>query len=93
MEFPLPGAADANPLLSISLSAAVPLNIARIREWTPEARMAEAQKAATMIASHGDDLLYGGPKCAEAFNALALGLACLAFVPGGVTLFGETWTA
>lgn len=80
-------------LLTTSLMAAVPLHIEEIRDWTPEQRMEKAQGLSSIIASHGDDLLYGGPKCAETFNALALGLACLAFVPGGVKLFGLEFRA
>lgn len=80
-------------LLPIALAAAVPLHIAEIRDWTPEQRAERAHDVAPLIASHGDDLLFGGPRCAETFNALALGMACLAFAPGGVKLFGLEFTA
>lgn len=82
-----------NTLLTDTLMVAVPLHIAEIRDWTPEQRAERARGIAPLIASHGDDLLYGGPKCAETFNALALGMACLAFAPGGVKLFGLEFTA
>jgi hypothetical protein len=84
---------DGNPALTITLSAAVPLHIEEIRDWTPEQRMEKAQGLAGIIAHKGDQLLYGGPDCAETFNALALGLACLAYVPGGVKLFGLEFQA
>jgi hypothetical protein len=35
--------------------------------------------------------LYGGKHCAEAFNALARGLAALAYQPGGVKYAGLHW--
>jgi hypothetical protein len=47
-----------------------------------------------MVAHHGDNILYRSKKkgeSAKAFNALAKGLACLAFAPGGVNAFGGHW--
>lgn len=79
--------------LGVALEVAVPLRIEEIRDWTHEQRAERASDVATIIASHGDDLLYGGKNCANAFNALALGLACLAFSPGGVKLFGLDFQA
>lgn len=84
---------QADPVLVTTLSAAVPLRIEEVRSWTWERRIAEAQACGKFIASHGDDLLYGGKHCAEAFNQLAIGLACLAYVPGGVKLFGLEFSA
>lgn len=51
------------------------------------------------LGEQGDILLFGGGKkgqVATVFNAVAESLAYMAFVPGGVTVFGmhfeETWT-
>jgi hypothetical protein len=78
-------------LLTISLQAAVPLRILEMRDWTPERRIEAACECADVVASHGDDLQYGGKHAADAFNKLALGLACLSYAPGGVTFMGEHW--
>lgn len=48
---------------------------------------------ATMVASHGDDLQYGGKNCAATFNALAEGVAICSFAPGGVRFAGRVWQA
>ena len=83
-----------NDLLSISLSAAVPLWIEKLKPLTPEERIARASGLADIIAAHGDIILYRGGKAGEsakAFNALAEGVAIGAFQPGGVTAFGQHW--
>jgi hypothetical protein len=83
-----------NDLLSISLSAAVPLWIEQLRPLAPEQRLARASGLADIIAEHGDIIQFrGGRKgdTAKAFNALAEGLAIGAFQPGGVTAFGQHW--
>jgi hypothetical protein len=81
-----------NDLLSVSLSAAVPLWIEKLRPLDPEQRIARASGLADIIASQGDIILYRSKKkgeSAKAFNALAEGLAIGAFQPGGVTAFGQ----
>jgi hypothetical protein len=78
-------------LLNVSLEVAVALRIDEIRGWTVEERVRAARECAGAVASHGDDLQYGGKHTAEAFNKLALGLACLAYQPGGVTFMGAHW--
>lgn len=78
-------------LLQTSLQAAVPLWIMEISSWSVERRMESARECADVVAAHGDDLQYGGKHCAETFNKLALGLACLAYVPGGVRFLGDHW--
>jgi hypothetical protein len=80
-------------VLTISLQVAVPLRIAEVASWSWDRRQREAGEVANVVASHGDDLLYGGKHCADAFNKLALGLACLAYAPGGVTFMGEHFEA
>ena len=80
-----------NPLLIIALEAAVPLWIHKMRDWPFDRIQARAQELGGVIASTSDNVLYKSKKAgktAEAFNALAEGLACLAFVPGGVRAFG-----
>ena len=80
-------------LLRICLQAAVPLRIAEIASWPAQRRIETARAQATVIASHGDDLLYGGKHCADTFNAMALGLACMAYAPGGVTFLDDHYIA
>jgi hypothetical protein len=81
-------------LLALSLQVAVPLWIDRIRDVPWETRIERARELAQYIASHGDNILYRGHKkgqSAEAFNALAEGLAIGAYLPGGVSAFGCHW--
>lgn len=78
-------------LLRLTLMAAVPLWIAEFRKLTEDERIAIAKTCSQVIAEKGDVLQFGGGKkgeAANAFNALAKGLAVMAFVPGGVTAFG-----
>lgn len=74
-------------LLSISLSAAVPLWIERVRGYSEDRRLERARECAQVIAEKGDIIQFKSKKkgeTANAFNALAEGLACAAFQPGGV---------
>ena len=82
-----------NDVLTISLEAAVPLWIERHRDTDPSTRNYRALELSGVIASHGDDLMYGGKHCAETFNALAEGLALMAYSPGGVKFAGLHWQA
>ncbi len=89
---------SAEGLLSIALGAAVPLWIERIVDegWTWPRVAAESRTAGQIVAEKGDVILYKSKKAGEtasAFNALAKGIACLAFAPGGVTVFGQHWEA
>lgn len=84
------GTGDRMLLLS-TLAVAVPMHIARMRDWSTERRAAAAQVDADVIASHGDDLLFGGRHTAAAFNSLARALALLADRPGGVGFAGQHW--
>ena len=83
-------------LLATSLDAAVPLWMLRIQAeaWAWETIAQTAREAAQVIAEKGDVLQFGGKPAggaASAFNALAKGLACLAFCPGGVQFLGRRW--
>lgn len=82
-----------DPLLLVSLQAAVPLWIASAGR-RPELLEAWRVGAAEAIAHHGDTLMFRTPRrTAETFNALARGIAVLAHAPGGVTAFGLCWCA
>ncbi|WP_433635465.1 hypothetical protein [Nocardia sp. CA-120079] len=74
--------------LTTSLLALVPKWIATTRHWTDEQLQRAAPAAAQTIASHGDDLQYGGTKRGQALNAVAKALAILAHTEGGVTALG-----
>lgn len=87
-------------LLDAALEAAVPLRIAILGRLDPAElswRMRDAgPRLADVIAAHGDDLLFRSKRKGESattFNAVADGLALLAFCPGGVTWRGRTWVA
>lgn len=78
-------------LLKISLAAAVPLWIEQFRPLSDAQRAAIAHESAQVVAEKGDVILYRSKRkdeTAKAFNQLARGIAVLAFVPGGVTVFG-----
>jgi hypothetical protein len=80
-----------HPILVITLLAAVPLQIDELSTWDSGSRQRLAHAFAYVVATHGDDLMYGGKHCAPAFRALARGLACLAYLPGGITFAGHHW--
>jgi hypothetical protein len=78
-------------LLVVTLQVTVPLWIHQVARLTEAERLAAARECAQVIAEHGDDILYRSPRKGEtatAFNALARGLACAAYQPGGVTFKG-----
>jgi len=77
-------------LLQATLSVAVPLWIEELRKLPESTRLQIAHDAAQVIAEKGDIILYRSKKKGEtaaAFNALAKGIAALAFIPGGVRIF------
>ena len=78
-----------------TLALAVPLRIWELRGRTPQQRAVIARRCGQHIAEHGDSLMFGGKKgaAANAFNALAEGLAVAAYQPGGVTFAGRHWCA
>jgi len=74
-----------------SLSVAVPLWIERLRGLSWEERQARVVDVPKLLGEKGDVLLFGGGKKGEAgelFNRFAEGIAVLAFMPGGVDVFG-----
>lgn len=83
-----------DPHLAIALSAAVPLWIIEL-QCRPDLDKYLGERApeiAALVAERADLLLFRGKKKGEAariFNATAEGIALLAFVPGGVTIFGQ----
>jgi len=77
-----------------SLAFAVPLWIWDLRIYTDAQRAARANRCGRIVAERGDVLQFGSKRkgqAAEVFNALAEGLACAAYVPGGVTFAGRHW--
>lgn len=80
--------------LVATLELAVPLWIWELRVYTDKQRAARGNRCAGIVAEQGDILQFGSSKAgkvAGAFNALAEGLACAAYVPGGVTFAGRHW--
>lgn len=81
-------------LLGIMLGVAVPMWIHEIRNWSPQRRV-EAAERCTDLTTAADVVLESSRKeagtTAKTFNAVAQGLACLAYLPGGATLLGQHW--
>lgn len=82
------------------LGASVPLWIEKLRQWSPERRERRAHELVEILAY--DQAMAAlcdceargtaGPgELGKAFNAVAEGLACLAFCPGGVVFAGHHW--
>lgn len=87
---------DAGELIKIILPGAVALRIIDFKQLPWEQIQSIATEASQFIGEHGDNILFMGPKkgdTAKAFNELSKGVAALAFVPGGVTLFGMHFEA
>ena len=71
--------------LKKALSIAVPLWVEKLQKESLLYIQGRQRYCSRIIASKGDDLQFGGKYCAEAFNALAEGVAILAMlVEGGV---------
>lgn len=83
-------------LLELSLAVAVPLHIDELQRRPWDVVEAFAHEAGQIVAEKGDVIQFKGKKKGEtaaAFNSLARGIACLAFCPGGVKVFGGHWEA
>ena len=77
-----------------TLRLAVPMHMAELHGQPLGVLAGLASKAATTIGSRGDDLQFGGRHCAQAFNALARGLAAAALTAeGGADYAGLHWCA
>ena len=84
--------------LAIAMGAAVPLHIMQLQaKGGPDAAdMKKAQETSDMLGERGDVLLHGGGKKGESsdlFNRTAHTVALLAFVPGGIDIFGQHFEA
>jgi hypothetical protein len=81
-------------LLLTALKTAVPL---WVNIWQPRSiteRQQRGLECAQIVAEQGDVIMYRSSrkgKTAEAFNALAEGIAILSLNPGGVMFMGHTW--
>lgn len=87
---------EKRELLRIALGAAVPLWIHEFRKLTPEERIKIVRECGDIVAEKGDVIQFKSKKrgeTAKAFNALAKGIAVLAFSPGGVTFLGDHYEA
>lgn len=77
--------------LVVMLADAVPLHINELRDQTPAERVRIAHDQVDVISGHSDHLMYSEKQSADVLTALAVGLACLAYAPGGVTFAGLHW--
>lgn len=80
--------------LVATLTLAVPMWIWDLCSLTDDQRAARANRCGRIVAERGDVLQFGSKKrgqATEVFNALAEGLACAAYQPGGVDFAGKHW--
>lgn len=92
------GGSKSNSNLSSMMQLAVPLWIERMRAkgGPDDEDRKKAQETSEILGERGDILLHGGGKpgeCADQFNRTAQAVAVLAFVPGGVDIFGSHFEA
>lgn len=79
------------------MATAVPLHILALKEkgGPDKTDFDSLQNTAKLLAEKGDILLYGDSKkkntCAEVFNSTVKAIAILSFVPGGITVFGQSY--
>lgn len=96
---------DTDEITRMSLGLAVPIWIDRMRDWRPAYRQLVAHELVEVTAFEQGSAAMCDPDAAlssklhrpgemtGAFNAVAQGLACLAFCPGGVVFAGHHWEA
>lgn len=80
--------------LRIALHAAVPLHVFELRSCPFDEIQERAHRASQIVAEKGDIVMFRSKKKGEsaaAFNALAEGIACLSFAPGGVVFLGDRY--
>jgi hypothetical protein len=76
------------------LTVAVPVWIEKLRGSSFEEREAWAKSDGWYLAEHGDDILFKAQdRTALAFNRLTRGIACAAYQPGGIRIFGLRFDA
>jgi hypothetical protein len=84
------------------LGLSVPMWIEEMRAWSPDRREHKAHELSEVIAYGAGAAALADPDrrgttkrgaLGGAFNAVAQGLACLAFCPGGVVFAGHHWEA
>lgn len=77
-------------LFKMHLATCVPLRIDELRRQALPLteHVARVSAYAQDIGEYGDQLLFRGPRTKELINKVVDGLAVMAFIPGGVTLFG-----
>lgn len=88
--------AAPNGPLADALGAAVPLRIHMLVERGGPAawEWSEAKEFGDVLGEKGDVLQYGkNGEAAQLFNQMAKAIAVLAFVPGGVSVFGVHYEA
>jgi hypothetical protein len=88
-----PAEAESHGLLSMALSAAVPLRILELcrRGGPTDEDLTRVQAYQEDLSAHGEDLFFRSSKpggSANRFNQTADAIAVLAFCPGGITIFG-----
>lgn len=81
-----------------SLELAVALRIVDIKRmgYIPEQLYQQLPEIASLMAEHGDILLYGGGKkgqVVDIFNKITLAITILAFQPGGIEIFDYKFEA
>lgn len=79
--------------LLVSLGVAVPMWQLDLlaRRLPADVIQREARECSAVIAEKGDVLQFGGKGCADAFNALAKGIALASMCPGGAEFMGRHW--
>ena len=96
-----------NTPLAIAMATAIPLWIMRFQEVggpTDEQFKRATSEASYLLAEYGDILLYSSskghkkkkstkPTTAEVFNRTAEAIAAMAFLPGGIDIFGMHFEA
>lgn len=83
---------DRTRALTSFLDLAVPVEMMRWRDATPEQIEAARAEAAQIVAERGDVIQFKSKGTAESTASLVRGLAVLALTsPGGVTFAGQHW--
>jgi len=89
-----------DPMLALFLAAAVPMWIDQMKGWDRKRIERTAHELTDTVTSSQGIAAMVDPDArgterkgdlAKAFNAVAQGLACLAFCPGGIVFGGHHW--